>query len=171
MSSTLTVAAATALAGAFVALVVLPGQRRERAEKRARSGWSRSRCTRDRRETSGAGRPGRRRRGAARGRQARSVKADQAILNATLEDARHAGGRGHDHRGSRRDAGVGKTTIYRRWPTKTALILAAISDLVPPRPAGHRQHGGDMAAVAETQRRRLAGSGLAGIVRACSPSR
>ena len=35
MSSTLTVAAATALAGAFVALVVLPGQRRERAEKRA----------------------------------------------------------------------------------------------------------------------------------------
>jgi EmrB/QacA subfamily drug resistance transporter len=35
MSSTLTVAAATALAGALVALVVLPGQRRERAEKRA----------------------------------------------------------------------------------------------------------------------------------------
>jgi hypothetical protein len=35
MSSTLTVAAATALAGAVVALVVLPGQRRERAEKRA----------------------------------------------------------------------------------------------------------------------------------------
>jgi hypothetical protein len=35
MSSTLTVAAATALAGALVALVVLPGQRRERTEKRA----------------------------------------------------------------------------------------------------------------------------------------
>jgi EmrB/QacA subfamily drug resistance transporter len=35
MSSTLTVAAATALAGALVALVVLPGQSRERAEKRA----------------------------------------------------------------------------------------------------------------------------------------
>jgi EmrB/QacA subfamily drug resistance transporter len=35
MSSTLTVAAATALAGAVVALLVLPGQRRERAEKRA----------------------------------------------------------------------------------------------------------------------------------------
>src|SRR5215208_108447 len=35
MSSTLTVAAATALAGAVLALVVLPGQRRERAEKRA----------------------------------------------------------------------------------------------------------------------------------------
>jgi MFS transporter, DHA2 family, multidrug resistance protein len=35
MSSTLTVAAATALAGAIIALVVLPGQSRERAEKRA----------------------------------------------------------------------------------------------------------------------------------------
>jgi hypothetical protein len=35
MSSTLTVAAATALAGAVLALVVLPGQSRERAEKRA----------------------------------------------------------------------------------------------------------------------------------------
>jgi hypothetical protein len=35
MSSTLTVAAATALTGALVALVVLPGPRRERAEKRA----------------------------------------------------------------------------------------------------------------------------------------
>jgi EmrB/QacA subfamily drug resistance transporter len=35
MSSTLTVAAATALAGALLALVVLPGQRRERAEKHA----------------------------------------------------------------------------------------------------------------------------------------
>jgi hypothetical protein len=35
MSTTLTVAAATALAGAVLAVVVLPGQRRERAEKRA----------------------------------------------------------------------------------------------------------------------------------------
>ena len=35
MSSTLTVAAATALAGAVLALVVLPGQSREPAEKRA----------------------------------------------------------------------------------------------------------------------------------------
>jgi len=35
MSSTLTIAAAAALAGALLALVVLPGQRRERAEKHA----------------------------------------------------------------------------------------------------------------------------------------
>ena len=38
MGSTLTVAAATALAGALVALVVLPGQSRERAEKHALAG-------------------------------------------------------------------------------------------------------------------------------------
>ena len=63
------------------------------------------------------------------------------------------------------EAGVGKTTIYRRWPTKTDLILAAISNLVPPGdPPDTGTMAGDMAAVAETQRRRLAGSGLSGIV-------
>ena len=63
MSSTLTVAAATALAGAVVALVVLPGQRRERPRS-ARSRCSRSRRRRERRDARAAGRPGRRRGGA-----------------------------------------------------------------------------------------------------------
>src|ERR671917_1333673 len=63
------------------------------------------------------------------------------------------------------DAGVGKTTIYRRWPTKTGLILAALSHLVPPGdPPDTGTMAGDMAALAETQRRRLAGSRLSGIV-------
>jgi AcrR family transcriptional regulator len=63
------------------------------------------------------------------------------------------------------EAGVGKTTIYRRWPTKTELILAAISDIVPRGdPPDTGTMGGDMAALADTQRKRLAGSGLAGIV-------
>jgi AcrR family transcriptional regulator len=63
------------------------------------------------------------------------------------------------------DAGVGKTTIYRRWPTKTDLILAAISNIVPPGdPPDTGTMAGDMAALAETQRRRLAGAGLSGIV-------
>ena len=63
------------------------------------------------------------------------------------------------------DAGVGKTTIYRRWPTKNDMILAALSDVVPPGdPPDTGSMAGDMAALAETQRRRLAGSGLSGIV-------
>jgi AcrR family transcriptional regulator len=63
------------------------------------------------------------------------------------------------------EAGVGKTTIYRRWPSKNDLILAAISDIVPPGdPPDTGTMAGDMAALAETQRRRLAGSGLSGIV-------
>ena len=93
------------------------------------------------------------------------MKADQAILNATLRMLGTQGVAGMTIEGVAADAGVGKTTIYRRWPTKTALILAAISDLVPPGdPPDTGSMAGDMAALAETQRRRLAGSGLAGIV-------
>ena len=63
------------------------------------------------------------------------------------------------------EAGVGKTTIYRRWPNKSDLILAAISNIVPPGdPPDTGTMAGDMAALAETQRRRLSGSGLSGIV-------
>ena len=50
-------------------------------------------------------------------------------------------------------------------PTKTDLILAAISDIVPPgNPPDTGTMAGDMAALAQTQQRRLAGSGLSGIV-------
>jgi AcrR family transcriptional regulator len=102
----------------------------------------------------------------ARGRgRPRSEKADQAILDATLRMLGTQGVAGMTIEGVAADAGVGKTTIYRRWPTKTDLILAAISDLVPPGdPPDTGSMAGDMAALAETQRRRLAGSGLPGIV-------
>jgi AcrR family transcriptional regulator len=102
----------------------------------------------------------------ARGRgRPRSAEAEQAILDATLRMLGTHGVAGMTIEGVAADAGVGKTTIYRRWPTKTALILAAISDLVPAGdPPDTGSMAGDMAAVAETQRRRLAGSGLAGIV-------
>ena len=102
----------------------------------------------------------------ARGRgRPRSQKADQAILDATLRMLGTQGVAGTTIEGVAADAGVGKTTIYRRWPTKTDLILAAISDLVPPGdPPDTGTMAGDMAALADTQRRRLAGSGLSGIV-------
>jgi AcrR family transcriptional regulator len=102
----------------------------------------------------------------ARGRgRPRSEKADQAILDATLRMLGTQGVAGTTIEGVAADAGVGKTTIYRRWPTKTDLILAAISNIVPPGdPPDTGSMAGDMAALAETQRRRLAGSGLSGIV-------
>ena len=102
----------------------------------------------------------------ARGRgRPRSAESEQAILDATLRLLGTQGVAGMTIEGIAAEAGVGKTTIYRRWPTKTHLILAAISDLVPPGdPPDTGSMAGDMAAVAETQRRRLAGSGLAGIV-------
>ena len=102
----------------------------------------------------------------ARGRgRPRSEKADQAILEATLRMLGTQGVAGTTIEGVAADAGVGKTTIYRRWPTKTALILAAISNIVPPGdPPDTGTMAGDMAALAETQQRRLAGSGLSGIV-------
>jgi AcrR family transcriptional regulator len=102
----------------------------------------------------------------ARGRgRPRSAEADQAILNATLRMLGTHGVAGTTIEGVAADAGVGKTTIYRRWPTKTDLILAALSDIVPPGdPPDTGSMAGDMAALAETQRRRLAGSALPGIV-------
>jgi AcrR family transcriptional regulator len=102
----------------------------------------------------------------ARGRgRPRSEKADQAILDATLRMLGTQGVAGTTIEGVAADAGVGKTTIYRRWPTKADLILAAISNIVPPGdPPDTGTMAGDMAALAETQRRRLAGSGLSGIV-------
>ena len=96
----------------------------------------------------------------ARGRgRPRSEQADQAILDATLRMLGTHGVGGTTIEGVAADAGVGKTTIYRRWPTKTDLILAAISNIVPPgEPPDTGSMAGDMAALAETQRRRLAGS-------------
>jgi AcrR family transcriptional regulator len=102
----------------------------------------------------------------ARGRgRPRSAEAEQAILDATLRMLGTQGVAGTTIEGVAAEAGVGKTTIYRRWPTKTDLILAAISNIVPPGdPPDTGTMAGDMAALAETQRRRLAGSGLSGIV-------
>jgi AcrR family transcriptional regulator len=64
----------------------------------------------------------------------RSEQADQAILAATLEEFARCGpgGLGIEQVAAR--AGVGKATIYRRWPTKEDLLLEAIGRLVTPLP-------------------------------------
>jgi AcrR family transcriptional regulator len=102
----------------------------------------------------------------ARGRgRPRSAEAEQAILDATLRMLGTHGVAGTTIEGVAAEAGVGKTTIYRRWPTKTDLILAAISNVVPRGdPPDTGTMAGDMAALADIQQRRLAGSALSGIV-------
>jgi AcrR family transcriptional regulator len=64
----------------------------------------------------------------------RSEQADQAILAATLEEFARCGpdGLGIEQVAAR--AGVGKATIYRRWPTKEDLLLEAIGGLRTPLP-------------------------------------
>jgi AcrR family transcriptional regulator len=102
----------------------------------------------------------------ARGRgRPRSAEAEQAILAATLRMLGTQGVTGTTIEGVAAEAGVGKTTIYRRWPTKTDLIVAAISELAPPGdPPDTGSMAGDMAALAELQQRRLADTGLLAVV-------
>ena len=94
----------------------------------------------------------------------RSAEAHQAILAATLKLVAEQGVAGTTIEGVAAEAGVGKTTIYRRWPTKNDLIVAAISELPPREFPDTGSLPGDMAALAKLQRERLAGTGLFRIV-------
>lgn len=59
----------------------------------------------------------------------RSVESHQAILEAALELMAVEGIQGTSMEAIAAHAGVGKTTIYRRWPTKEALIADALGEL------------------------------------------
>ena len=59
----------------------------------------------------------------------RSQRADQAILQATLDLFGEAGFDAMTIEGVAERAGVGKTTIYRRWPSKEDLVSAAVGTL------------------------------------------
>jgi AcrR family transcriptional regulator len=101
----------------------------------------------------------------ARGRgRPRSEQADQAILAATLRMVGTHGVAGTTIEGVAAEAGVGKTTIYRRWDSKNDLILAAISQLPPDSSPDTGSLPGDMAALAALQRERLTGTGLLTVV-------
>ncbi len=59
----------------------------------------------------------------------RSVQRDQAILAAALQELTDIGFDAMSIEGVAARAHVGKTTIYRRWPSKDALVLAAIQSM------------------------------------------
>jgi AcrR family transcriptional regulator len=58
----------------------------------------------------------------------RDARNDRAILEATLEILREHGYGGLTIDGVAAKAGVGRPTVYRRWPSKPALVVAALVD-------------------------------------------
>jgi AcrR family transcriptional regulator len=65
----------------------------------------------------------------------RSERAEKAIIDATLDLlVEEAGVAGLSIEAVAARAGVGKTTIYRRWPNKEALIVDALATLKAPLP-------------------------------------
>lgn len=63
----------------------------------------------------------------------RRAGADEAILTTALEMLRAAGFRNFTIDAVSERTGIAKTTIYRRWPSKGALVAAALAPLAAPR--------------------------------------
>ena len=95
---------------------------------------------------------------AARGRgRPRSPEAHLAILTATLQLLGEQGFRGLTIEGVAERAGVGKTTIYRRWPSKTELVAEAIAQIRPPSaPPDSGSLEGDLGGLMREQQERVA---------------
>ena len=92
----------------------------------------------------------------------RSAEAEQAILKAALELLADCGINGLTVEGVAARAGVGKATIYRRYPTKADLVLGALSMLNDEiRPLTCRSVRDDLVTLVDAQRKR-ASSTLAG---------
>jgi AcrR family transcriptional regulator len=64
----------------------------------------------------------------------RSERAEQAILDATIEAVSECGLVGGRCEDVAARAGVGKATLYRRWPGKEDLLIAAFASLKSPLP-------------------------------------
>jgi len=99
---------------------------------------------------------------APRGRgRPRSEEAHRAILAAVIELLPEHGLKGLTIEAVAARAGVGKTTIYRRWRTKNELVVEAIEQLRPPGPPPDTGSLiGDLNALVALQRERLEASQL-----------
>ena len=62
----------------------------------------------------------------------RSAGVDEALLDATLQLAGEVGINGMSMDDLAQRAGVSKATIYRRWPSKEALVLDALASAIRP---------------------------------------
>ncbi len=65
----------------------------------------------------------------------RDPKVDRAILEATIQLLGEDGFDGLSIEAVASRAGVGKTTVYRRWPSKIPLVVDALSAMKAPAPA------------------------------------
>jgi AcrR family transcriptional regulator len=94
----------------------------------------------------------------ARGRgRPRSEEAHQAILGATLRLLDEGGYRHLTIEAVAARAGVGKTTIYRRWSSKLELVIEAVDKIRPPGPPEDTGTlAGDFAAFQQGQMARVA---------------
>ena len=72
--------------------------------------------------------------GAPRRGRPRDAQAERAILQATVELLSEVGFNQLSIEAVAARAGVGKPTIYRRWPSKPELVLDAVERLAPPFP-------------------------------------
>jgi AcrR family transcriptional regulator len=71
-------------------------------------------------------------RNAPKGGRPRSEKLHQAMLKAALDLVLEVGFRGVSVEGIAIKTGVGKTTVYRRWPNKAAVVMEAFVGLLGP---------------------------------------
>jgi AcrR family transcriptional regulator len=103
---------------------------------------------------------------APRGRgRPRSEEAHRAILAAVVQLLAEHGLGGLTIEAVAARAGVGKTTIYRRWDTKNELVLAAMEQLRPPGPPPDTGSLiGDLSALVAIQRDRLEATQLPRVI-------
>jgi AcrR family transcriptional regulator len=103
---------------------------------------------------------------APRGRgRPRSEEAHRAILAAVVELLAEHGLGGLTIEAAAARAGVGKTTIYRRWDTKNELVLEAMEQLRPPGPPPDTGSLiGDLSAFVAVQRERLEATQLPRVI-------
>ena len=95
----------------------------------------------------------------------RSEEAHRAILAAVVELLSEHGLGGLTIEAVASRAGVGKTTIYRRWDTKNELVLEAMEQLRPPGPPPDTGSLlGDLDALVAIQRQRLEASQLPRVI-------